>query len=99
MIGEFVIVRSRDQGVMVGELIAVSGTAVELNKPRQLYGWQDGANTLCEVSVNGVGFASISEPSAGRVLILNACGVYQCTKKAKANLSQSRWNQPYDPSK
>ena len=97
MIGKFVIVRSRDQGVVCGTLRAVAGRAVELDDARQIHGWSDGARTLFEMSLTGCGTARISEPIA-EILILDACGIIPCTPEAEKNLRQSRWNKSFDPS-
>jgi hypothetical protein len=97
MIGRFVIVRSRDQGVVCGVLRAISGRAVELDGARQIHGWSDGANTLFEMALRGCGTARISEPVA-EILILDVCGVIPCTPVAERNLKQSRWNRSFDAS-
>ena len=98
MIDRFVIVRSRDQGVVCGVLRAIAGRAVELEDARQIHGWSDGANTLFEMSVSGCGTARISQPVA-EILILDVCGIIPCTPEAETNLRQSRWNVSYDASK
>jgi len=97
VIGRFVIVRSRDQGVVCGTLRAAAGTCVELTDARQVHWWGDGANTLFEMSLRGCGQARISEPVA-EILILNACGVIPCEPAAVENLTQSRWNESYKAS-
>lgn len=104
MIGEFCIVRSREQGVVCGVIRGVAGRAVELADARQIHGWTKGTapnwsrqiNTLFEASLYGLGNARISEPVAA-VLLLEACGVIPCTPEAEENLKQSRWNKFYDP--
>lgn len=97
MIGKFVIVRSRDQGVVCGVLRTLAGRAVELDDARQIHSWSDGANTLFEMSLRGVGQARISEPIP-EILILDVCGVIPCSPEAEENLRQSRWNTPFDAS-
>jgi hypothetical protein len=91
MIGEFVIVRSRDQGVVCGVLRIEAGSVVELEDARQIHSWTDGAHTLFEMSSHGVGKARISEPVA-RIRIREWCGIIPCTEEAKWNLTQSRWD-------
>jgi hypothetical protein len=98
MIGEFVILRSRDQGVMCGYVRSFAGRTYEIEEARQIHGWSDGANTLCEMAVSGCGLARISEPTVRPVIVHDVCGVYLCTPDAEENLRQSRWNEPYRPS-
>ena len=97
MLGKFVIVRSRDQGVVCGVLRAIAGRAVELDDARQIHSWSDGANTLFEMSLSGCGQARISEPIP-EILILDVCGVIPCSPKAERNLRQSRWDKSFDAS-
>lgn len=102
MLGEFVIVRSREQGVVCGTLKSLTpqpgGLAcAEMTDARQIHGWTDGANTLFEMSLRGCGNARISEP-VKIATIFGVCGVLVCEPEAIANLSHSRWNEPYEPS-
>lgn len=101
MLGEFVILRSRDQGVVCGYLKSFTpqpgGLACcEIEEARQIHGWSSGgANTLFEMSLYGIkppATARISEPMAKVFTILGVCGVYPCEMEAKINLEQSRWN-------
>jgi hypothetical protein len=94
MLGQFVIVRSREQGVVCGVLKEQSGRAIVLDDARQIHAWSDGANTLFEMSLRGCGSARISEP-VETILILEACGVIPCTAEAEENLRQSRWGEPF----
>jgi hypothetical protein len=103
MVGEFVICRSREQGVVTGYLrvvtMSASGLAsVELEEARQVHWWGDGANTLFEMSLRGCGNARISEP-VDRVMVFGVCGILPCTESAKENLSESRWNKPFSGSR
>jgi hypothetical protein len=98
MLGKFVIVRSRDQGVVCGilESLALGGAqaVATLRDARQIHGWADGANTLFEASLAGLGNARISEP-VDEIIIIGVCGVLPCTAEAEKNLRQSRWNTSY----
>lgn len=101
MIGEFVICRSRDQGVVTGFLKALTPQpgglfAAELTEARQVHGWS-GANTLFELSLYGGTEMRNSEP-VQLMMMAGVCGVIPCTEKATKNLRQSRWNQPYSDS-
>jgi hypothetical protein len=54
MIGEFVIIRTKSAGVHFGFLRQFVGTCVVLEEARRLWRWR-GANSLHEVSLDGVG--------------------------------------------
>ena len=93
-IGKYVIVRSRDQGVVCGVLETLTpqpgGLAcAELREASQIHNWRGGALTLFEASIRGFGVASISEP-VERVMVLGVCGVLPCTAEAEANLREWR---------
>lgn len=97
MIGEYVIVRTRDQGVVCGVLRVLTpqpgGLAcAELTEASQIHGWNEGVNTLFEASLHGFGSARISEP-VGRVMVFGVCGVLPCTAEAAENLREHRWNE------
>lgn len=103
MLDRFVIVRTREQGVVCGTLKTLTpqpgGLAcAELTDARQIHYWSDGANTLFEMCVRGCGTARISEP-VPEVMVFGVCGVLPCSTEAEVNLSQSRWNAAYDPSR
>lgn len=94
-IGRYVIVRSRDQGVVCGVLRALTpqpgGLAcAELEEASQIHNWQDGETiTLFEAALHGFGTATISQ-QMDRVLVFGVCGVLPCTETAEANLRQPR---------
>lgn len=91
MIGEFVVVRTRSAGVHVGTLIECVGTAAKLAGARRLWRWL-GANTLHEVSQNGVGQGSrISEPVPA-ILLTEAIEIIPCSEAGKRSLGKSRWD-------
>jgi hypothetical protein len=100
-IGQFVICRSRDQGVVCGyleKLVPCEGLfAAELTEARQVRNWTDGANTLFEMALTGPGQARISLP-LDRFMMAGVCGVYPCTPEATENLRQSRWGKRFAPS-
>lgn len=106
MIGSFVIVRSRDQGVVCGYLESLSpqpgGLAcAEIREARQVHQWSQERKyyTLFEVANEGPDMARISSPiEGGNFFIYGVCGVYPCTAQAIERLSQSRWNERYCPS-
>lgn len=90
MIGQFVLVRTFSAGVHMGVLKESSGTAVLLADARRLWRWTK-ANSLSEVSQQGVGEDSrISEP-VPLILLTQATEVIPCSAKARSNLERSRW--------
>lgn len=91
MIGEYVIVRTKDAGVHVGTLKESNGMAVLLTDTSRVWRWR-GANTLHEMSLHGIDkdYSRISE-QVPRILLTQAIEVIPCTEKAKKNLSQPRW--------
>lgn len=96
VIGRYVIVRSREQGVVCGVLKTLTpqpgGLAcAELAEASQIHNWQGGVNTLFEASLRGFGVACISEPVA-EFMIFGVCGVLPCEPEAEANLRQHRWD-------
>jgi hypothetical protein len=96
-IGRYVILRSREQGVVCGVLRSLTpqpgGLAcAELDAASQVHNWQGGVNTLFEASLRGFGVARISEPVDGFTMF-GVCGVWACTPEAEANLRNHRWNE------
>jgi hypothetical protein len=90
-VGQFVIVRTYSAGVHCGTLKESAGTAVVLAGARRLWRWR-GANTLNEVSQQGVGPGSrISEP-VPLILLTQAVEVIPCSAKARKILETSRWD-------
>lgn len=89
--GKFVIVRTYSAGVHMGTLSGISGTEAVLTDARRLWSWE-GANTLNEVSQNGVAKGSrISEP-VPLIRLTEAIEVIPCSDKAKECLTQSAWS-------
>lgn len=91
MIGQFVLVRTYSAGVHVGTLKECAGTAVLLLNARRLWRWS-GANTLNEVSQDGVADNSRISESVPEILLTQAIEVIPCSEKAKKSLTRSRWN-------
>ena len=85
--GDYVIVRSRDQGVMCGYLKAIDGRQVTITQARQIWSWSTKALALPDLALHGVrGTARMSAP-APEVIFLEACGVLRCTEAAAKSLS------------
>lgn len=79
---DYVIVRSRDQGVMSGYLVGYEGCTVKLNNARQLWRY-DSRFVLPDLAEFGPRDASkcrfSAESTAGHTIIFNACGIIPCT--------------------
>ncbi len=88
-----VIVRSRDQGVMIGELVSIEGRQVELNRARQLWRWRGGETlpALAGGNINMDEYTRIDEASPGAVTFLEACGVIRCTPEAARKMDCKVW--------
>ena len=76
LIGEYIIVRSRDAGVHCGILVSVNGDTVMLNDSRRLWFWR----SQKEMSLSGVARTGINQeeskicgPLSRCHTILNAC--------------------------
>ena len=103
MYGKFVIARSRNQGVVCGYLVSVSGASCTLEDARQIHYWSGEApngqqvRTCFELAEWGAGNARISV-AVTEILMTEICGVILCTDTSEANLRQSRWNAFFDRS-
>ena len=87
MIGEYVVVRTRTAGVHMGTLMESHGTAVLLADARRLWRWS-GANTLHEVSQNGVGDDSRISVRVPRILLTEANEVIPCSPQGRSSLDR-----------
>lgn len=102
MIGEYVIVRTRESGVTCGVLKTLTpqpgGLACAvLTEASRIHYWQDGCNTLMEMSLRGPGMARISEP-VKKIMIFGVCEVLPCEPEAEENLRNCRWNARHESS-
>ena len=84
-IGDYVIVRSRDQGCMCGEYQGHIGREVRLTKARQIYSWSGQRLTLVDFSVVP-GECRLSRVSAGEVVMLEACGIIPTSPEVESAL-------------
>ncbi len=93
MIGKKVLVRTCSAGVHFGTLVSHSGLQCQLADARRIWRW-GGANTLHEMSLNGVDkvYSRISEP-VSEIALSEAIEVIPVSELAAANLSESRWPQ------
>ena len=90
LIGQMVIVRCRDAGVHIGDLVAVQGRMVDLKNARRLWSWNSDRNTLNEISLNGVVAGRISE-TVDKICLLEACEIIPVAENAKGKL-EPRWD-------
>lgn len=81
----YVIVRSRDQGVMSGYLESVQGQTVTLLRARQLWQWQS-KFVLTDLAESGPveSGCQFSAEMSQPVVMLEACGILHCTATAGA---------------
>jgi hypothetical protein len=85
-----VLVRTYSAGVHWGVLWARNGKEVTLTQAKRIWYWE-GANTLHEISLHGVGNGSkISEPVAS-IVLTEAIEIIECTADAAENLSKASW--------
>lgn len=79
---EYVIVRSRDQGVMSGYLVGYEGTTVKLIGARQLWHWDSRfvLPDLAELGVRHKDKCKFSCGISGETTIFSACAIMPCTK-------------------
>ncbi len=83
---DYVIVRSRDQGVMCGFLQSIDGRQVVITEARQIWRWEGKALCLPDIAAHGIrGTARLSVP-VPEVTFLEACGVLRCTAVARDSL-------------
>lgn len=80
---KYVIVRSRDQGVMSGYLVGYEGRSVTLLKARQVWRY-DSKFVLTDFAELGPRDASACKLScevSGETIMLEACAIIPCTKE------------------
>jgi hypothetical protein len=80
IIGQYVIVRSRDQGVVAGYLEAAEGRLARVREPRQLYRW---ASTFVLIELASYGPRSETEqrysrPGLEPLIMTETCGILPC---------------------
>lgn len=97
LIGQFVIVRSRDSGVHAGTLVSVQDRTVRLTGSRRLWYWKAAkGHTLSGVSLHGIDTsASKIAGELGEVVVLDACEIIPTTAAAGKSILGAP---EYDPS-
>ena len=87
---QYVVVRTYSAGVHVGELVDRRDKEVTLANARRIWSWQ-GANTLNEIALRGVGKGSrVSEP-VSRIILTEAIEILECTPEGEGALRKSSW--------
>ena len=87
MIGQYVLVRTYSAGVHMGTLVESHGTAVLLRDARRLWRWK-GANSLHEVSQDGVGEGSRISKPVPTILLTQAIEVIPCSPRGRVSLDR-----------
>lgn len=87
-LGQYVIVRSRDQGCVCGEYQSHIGREVTLANARQIFRWSGKRLTLFDVATIP-GELRISETVAEAVL-LEACGIIPVTPEVEQHLRKAK---------
>ena len=86
----YYIIRGKDSGVFFACDIKREGTEVQMGWSRMIHYWE-GAAALSQVAVDGIGSGRVCVIVEGRI-VLDACEIIPCTKKAKENLlAQPEW--------
>lgn len=85
-----VVVRTHSAGVHVGELVERRGQEIDLANARRVWSWQ-GANTLHEIALRGVGRGSkVSEP-VGEITLTQAIEVITCEPASVEAFAKASW--------
>ena len=87
-IGQKVIVRSRDAGVLYGEFAGNDGSTIHLTNARQLWKWSAAKGiTLVDVATYGVKASDCKfSPAQATVTVFNACALISATADAAASI-------------
>ena len=90
MIGKFCVIRTYSAGVHVGTLVKHKGTKVTLSNARRIWSWQ-GANTLHEIALAGVGKGSKISAPVESILLTEAIEIIPASAAAQTNLESGKW--------
>ena len=87
-IGDKVIVRSRDAGVLYGRFDGMDGSTIRLRDARQLWKWFAAkGHTLIDVAKHGVKASECRfSPSQGKVIVFYACALIAVTDAAAKSI-------------
>ena len=90
MIGKYCVIRTYSAGVHVGDLAERNGTEVKLTNARRIWRWE-GANTLHEIAVRGVGSGSKISDQVDEIMLTEVIEIIPATEEATANLRGAKW--------
>ena len=85
---DYCIIRSREQGVMCGYVESYAGRTVILHQARQIWRY-DSTFVLPDIAEHGMRDAKKAQMSKAMtqpMIMLEACGILTCTKKAAEQL-------------
>jgi hypothetical protein len=86
-----VIVRSREQGVVYGELVKYHGREVHVKNARQMWSWTAAkGGTLLDCANYGVSKGKFSITQAN-LIMLEACAIIDVSPNAVASLESQSW--------
>lgn len=83
--GQYIVVRSREQGCMCGEYVYHHGREVTLANARQIFSWSGQRLTLIDFAA-APGECRLSRVAPGEVVLLEACGLIPTTPEVEAVL-------------
>ena len=86
-----VVVRTYSAGVHYGYLVSRSGQEVVLERARRIWSW-NGANTLHEVALRGVGSGSRVSEKVSSITLTQAIEIIACTPEGAAALDAAQWS-------
>ena len=84
-VGQYVLVRSRDQGCVCGEYRCHHGREVTLANARQIFSWAGARLTLIDFAAVP-GECRLSRVAPGDVVLLEACGIIPTTAEVESFL-------------
>jgi hypothetical protein len=90
MIGKYCVIRTYSAGVHVGVLYAHDNKMVTLHDARRIWYW-DGANTLNEIALRGVGKGSKVSEIVEQIVLTEAIEIIPTTSVAEASLREATW--------
>ena len=89
-LGQYVVVRSRDQGCVCGEYRGHVGREVTLTAARQIYSW-DGNDRLTLIDFAVVpGNCRLSRVLPGEIIMTEACGIIEPTPEVESYLRSAK---------
>jgi hypothetical protein len=87
---KIVVVRTYSAGVHFGELMDRKEKEVTLKNARRIWSWQ-GANTLNEIALHGVGKGSRVSEAVPSVTLTEAIEIIECSPEGATALSKASW--------